>query len=74
MQLQFFTHRSGKYATRYEIRDITIRHSSADGILSLESHVSANASHTNQPFGRFASAQIEMKVCRQTAAFLVELA
>ena len=29
--------------------------------------------HTNQPFGRFASAQIGMKVCRQTAAFLVEL-
>ena len=29
--------------------------------------------HVNQPFGRFASAQIGMKVCRQTAAFLVEL-
>ena len=29
--------------------------------------------HINQPFGRDASAQIEMKVCRQTAAFLVEL-
>lgn len=28
--------------------------------------------HNNQPFGRFASAQIGMKVCRQTAAFLVE--
>jgi len=28
--------------------------------------------HKNQPFGRYASAQIEMKECRQTAAFLVE--
>ena len=29
--------------------------------------------HTNQPFGRVASAQIGMKACRQTAAFLVKL-
>ncbi len=28
--------------------------------------------HINQPFGRFASAQIGMKVCRQTTAFLVK--
>ena len=28
--------------------------------------------HINQPFGRYASAQIEMKVCRQAAAFLVK--
>jgi len=27
----------------------------------------------NQPFGRVASAQIGMKACRQTAAFLVKL-
>lgn len=29
--------------------------------------------HINQPFGRVASAQIGMKACRQTAAFLVKL-
>ena len=28
--------------------------------------------HKNQPFGRFASAQIGMKECRQAAAFLVK--
>ena len=28
--------------------------------------------HKNQPFGRLASAQIEMKECRQTTAFLVK--
>ena len=28
--------------------------------------------HINQPFGRYASAQIEMKECRQTTAFLVK--
>ena len=28
--------------------------------------------HTNQPFGRFASAQIEMKECRQTTAFPIK--
>ncbi len=28
--------------------------------------------HINQPFGRYASAQIGMKECRQTTAFLVE--
>lgn len=28
--------------------------------------------HINPPFGRVASAQIEMKECRQTAAFLIK--
>jgi len=32
----------------------------------------ADSFHINQPFGRIASAQIEVKECRQTAAFLVE--
>lgn len=32
-----------------------------------------NIRHLNQPFGRYAPAQIEMKECRQTTAFLVKL-
>ena len=28
--------------------------------------------HGNQPFGRFASAQIGMKECRQATAFLIK--
>lgn len=37
------------------------------------SSVPSEDTHINQPFGRVASAQIGMKACRQTAAFLVKL-
>lgn len=45
---------------------------SALSVLSLREKNPAIKLHCNQPFGRIASAQIGMKECRQTTAFLVE--
>ena len=65
------------FIRQYSLADLRIllfRHRIQDKDRCISAWICFNVMqfHINQPFGRVASAQIGMKECRQTAAFLVE--
>jgi len=61
---------------RTGITKANIRYYESQGLITPDREPNGyrtyHESHINPPFGRVASAQIEMKECRQTAAFLIK--